>query len=170
VDMRIAAIKYFLTVVASCVLLPVLAAQAVEPDEVLQDPALESRARALSAGLRCVVCQNQSIDDSDAPLAKDLRRLVRDRLKAGDSDSQVQDYLVARYGKFVLLKPPFALNTLLLWLLPFLIVAFAFFAAYRGLFRKRAEVTALDPQAPALTEEEQQRLDAVLKASNREPT
>ena len=80
-------------------------ARAVQPDEVLQDPALEARARAISEGLRCLVCQNQSIDDSDAPLAKDLRLLVRERLKQGDSDQQVVDFIVARYGEFVLLKP-----------------------------------------------------------------
>ena len=82
-------------------------ARAVQPDEVLQDPVLEARARAISEGLRCLVCQNQSIDDSDAPLAKDLRLLVRERLKQGDSDQQVVDFIVARYGEFVLLKPKF---------------------------------------------------------------
>jgi cytochrome c-type biogenesis protein CcmH len=90
-------------------------AQAVQPDEVLQDPSLEARARAISAGLRCLVCQNQSIDDSDAPLAKDLRILVRERLKAGDSDEQIEDFVVARYGEFVLLRPRFTAHTLLLW-------------------------------------------------------
>ncbi|MXN65688.1 cytochrome c-type biogenesis protein CcmH [Stappia sp. GBMRC 2046] len=92
--------------------------RAVEPDEVLDDPKLEMRARELSAELRCMVCQNQSIDDSDAPLAKDLRILVRERLKAGDSDRQVLNYLVDRYGEFVLLKPRLALHTLFLWGLP----------------------------------------------------
>jgi len=91
-------------------------ALAVQPDEVLPDPALEARARAISEGLRCLVCQNQSIDDSDAPLAKDLRLLVRERLKQGDSDKQVVDFIVARYGEFVLLKPTFSPHTLLLWL------------------------------------------------------
>jgi cytochrome c-type biogenesis protein CcmH len=90
-------------------------AKAVQPDEVLQDPALEARARAISAGLRCLVCQNQSIDDSEAPLAKDLRVLVRERLKAGDTDQQIEDFVVARYGEFVLLKPRFEPHTLLLW-------------------------------------------------------
>src|SRR5208337_3564968 len=93
-------------------------ALAVQPDEILSDPALETRARALSKELRCMVCQNQSIDDSDAPLAHDLRVLVRDRLKAGDSDAQVLDYLVARYGEFVLLKPPLSWHTAALWGLP----------------------------------------------------
>jgi cytochrome c-type biogenesis protein CcmH len=93
-------------------------ALAVQPDEILSDPALESRARHLSRELRCMVCQNQSIDDSDAPLARDLRLLVRDRLKAGDSDAQVMDFLTARYGDFVLLNPPFNWRTALLWFAP----------------------------------------------------
>src|SRR5471030_1947429 len=91
---------------------------AVQPDEILPDTALETRARDLSRELRCMVCQNQSIDDSDAPLARDLRILVRERLQAGDSDQQVLDFLTARYGEFVLLKPQFNLHTGLLWLLP----------------------------------------------------
>src|SRR6267154_5074923 len=91
---------------------------AVNVDEILPDPALEGRAREISHELRCMVCQNQSIDDSDAPLARDLRLLVRERLKAGDSDAQVLDYLVARYGQFVLLKPRFELHTAVLWLAP----------------------------------------------------
>jgi len=95
-----------------------LPALAVTPDEMLKDPALEARARALSQELRCMVCQNQSIDDSEAPLAHDLRVLVRQRLEQGDSNKQVLDYIVARYGDFVLLKPPFQLDTLLLWGLP----------------------------------------------------
>jgi cytochrome c-type biogenesis protein CcmH len=94
------------------------AALAVQPGEQLDDPTLEARAREISGGLRCLVCQNQSIDDSDAPLARDLRLLVRERLQAGDSDDQVLGYLVARYGDFILLKPPFEMATLLLWLTP----------------------------------------------------
>jgi cytochrome c-type biogenesis protein CcmH len=90
-------------------------AGAVQPDEVLDDPALEARARALSSGLRCLVCQNQSIDDSDAPLARDLRLLVRERLKAGDSDEEIIDFVVSRYGEFVLLKPRLLPRTWLLW-------------------------------------------------------
>jgi cytochrome c-type biogenesis protein CcmH len=97
-------------------------ALAVLPDEVLPDPALEARARTLSRELRCMVCQNQSIDDSDAPLARDLRVLVRERLQAGDGDSQVLDFLTARYGEFVLLKPRFSWRTALLWLAPLLLV------------------------------------------------
>ena len=95
---------------------------AVQPDEVLSDPALETRARALSLTLRCMVCQNQSIDDSDAPLARDLRVLVRERLKAGDSDTQIREFLVERYGQFVLLEPEKNSRTALLWLAPLLVL------------------------------------------------
>jgi cytochrome c-type biogenesis protein CcmH len=95
---------------------------AVQPDEVLRNPQLETRARALSRELRCMVCQNQSIDDSDAPLARDLRILVRERLVAGDSDAQVVDFLVNRYGEFVLLRPRFQWQTALLWLTPILVL------------------------------------------------
>src|SRR5580704_17442252 len=98
-------------------------ARAVLPDEVMSDPAREARARALSQELRCMVCQNQSIDDSEAPLARDLRLLVRERIASGDSDAQVIDFLVARYGEFVLLRPRFERLTLLLWLLPPLALA-----------------------------------------------
>src|ERR1700730_11887469 len=97
-------------------------ASAVQPDEILADAALEARARALSKELRCMVCQNQSIDDSDAPLARDLRILVRERLQAGDNDRQVIDFLVARYGEFVLLRPRFSWHTALLWLCPAAVV------------------------------------------------
>src|SRR5258707_8552037 len=100
------------------VLVSAMPAYAVQPDEVLANPTLEVRARALSRELRCMVCQNQSIDDSDAPLARDLRLLVRERLSTGDSDRQVIDFLVARYGEFVLLRPRLALHTALLWLGP----------------------------------------------------
>src|SRR5262245_16988037 len=98
-------------------------AHAVQPDEIMADPAKEARARDLSRELRCMVCQNQSIDDSDAPLARDLRLLVRERIAAGDSDAQVLDFLVARYGAFVLLRPRFEAQTFLLWLLPPLALA-----------------------------------------------
>jgi cytochrome c-type biogenesis protein CcmH len=103
---------------------------AVQPDEMLSDPQLETRARALSRELRCMVCQNQSIDDSDAPLARDLRLLVRERLTAGDSDANVLDYLVARYGQFVLLKPRFEPQTALLWLTPIAVFGFGAAAAW----------------------------------------
>ena len=96
---------------------------AVQPDEQIADPALEQRALRMSAELRCLVCQNQSIDDSDAPLARDLRILVRQRLLAGDTDEEIREYLVARYGDFILLKPPFETETLLLWLTPVLVLA-----------------------------------------------
>ncbi|MDQ0394538.1 cytochrome c-type biogenesis protein [Labrys monachus] len=99
-----------------------LPALAVQPDEMLADPALEARARALSAELRCMVCQNESIDDSDAPLAKDLRLLVRDRIRAGESDAAVKAFLVSRYGDFILLKPPLEWRTVALWTAPFLLL------------------------------------------------
>jgi cytochrome c-type biogenesis protein CcmH len=114
--------------------LAALPAHAVEPDEVLQDRALEARAREISEGLRCLVCQNQSIDDSGAPLAKDLRLLVRERLKAGDSNQQIVDFIVARYGEFVLLKPRFETHTLVLWLATpavFLVALLIIALAYR---------------------------------------
>lgn len=106
----------------AAMLVGISAAGAVDPDERLADPGLEARARALSAELRCMVCQNQSIDDSDAALAKDLRVLVRERIKSGDSDDEVIDYLVARYGEFVLLRPPFNSRTLFLWFAPVLLL------------------------------------------------
>lgn len=127
---------------------------AVQPDEVLDDPALEARARDLSAGLRCLVCQNQSIDDSDAPLAKDLRVLVRERLKAGDSDEEIIDFVVARYGEFVLLKPRFSPHTWLLWLAT-PIVLLAALAAILLAYRRR--VPAVEAAKP-LTVNEKKRL------------
>jgi len=104
--------------VTLALLAPAAQALAVQPDEMLPDPALETRARALSKELRCMVCQNQSIDDSDAPLARDLRILVREHLRAGETDQQVLDFLIARYGEFVLLRPRFSPHTALLWLTP----------------------------------------------------
>lgn len=101
------------------------AAFAVEPDEILPDPGQEARARALTQELRCVVCQNQSVDDSDAPLAHDIRVVVRERIKAGDSDDQVRAFIVDRYGRYVLLKPPFAADTALLWLGPVILLLMA---------------------------------------------
>src|SRR5882724_7352075 len=106
------------SIIAALTLLVSAQAFAVQPDEILGDPVLETRARGLSKELRCMVCQNQSIDDSDAPLARDLRLLVRERLKEGESDQQVIDFLVARYGDFVLLRPRFNWHTALLWLGP----------------------------------------------------
>ncbi|MBX3552552.1 MAG: cytochrome c-type biogenesis protein CcmH [Xanthobacteraceae bacterium] len=128
---------------------------AVLPDEVLSDPALEARARALSQTLRCMVCQNQSIDDSDAPLARDLRILVRERLKAGDSDQQIREFLIARYGKFVLLQPEKDRSTFLLWATPLLVLLFGGLILLR-FFRR--------PAAPAeipLSDAEKQRLQGL---------
>ncbi len=138
-------------------------AHAVQPDEVMADPAREARARALSRNLRCMVCQNQSIDDSDAPLARDLRLLVRERLGAGDSDAQVIDFLVSRYGEFVLLKPRFELQTLLLWLAPPLALLLGI-AAVVANNRRRRGVAADAP----LSAEEQAKL-AALTADNPVP-
>ena len=133
-------------------------ALAVQPHEVLKDPALESRARALSAGLRCLVCQNQSIDDSDAPLAQDLRRLVRERLVAGDSDRDVKEFVVARYGEFVLLKPPFNTGTLLLWLSPALVLLLGAFGLYRMLRRRPVPAVETPVQLTAAEQAALQRL------------
>ena len=132
-------------------------AWAVQPDEILKDPALEQRARSISAGLRCLVCQNQSIDDSDAPLARDLRVLVRERLVAGDSDRDVRAFVVARYGEFVLLRPPFGLHTAALWLAPILILGAGAAGLALALRRRRTE------RAAALTAEEQAALDRLLR-------
>ncbi|WP_448203608.1 cytochrome c-type biogenesis protein [Azospirillum sp. sgz302134] len=140
-------------------------AWAVQPDEILPDPALEGRAREISKDLRCLVCQNQSIDDSNAPLARDLRLLVRERLKVGDSDEQVVHFVTDRYGDYVLLRPPFKATTLFLWVGPFVILAIGALgtALYlRG--RKGAAVAAGGDTAP-LTEDERRRLDALLSTT-----
>ncbi len=130
---------------------------AVKPDEVLADPALEARARAISAELRCMVCQNQSIDDSNAELAKDLRLLVRERIRAGDSDRQVMDYVVSRYGEFVLLKPPLGMNTMLLWGMPVgLLVIGGVVLAWQ--VSRRRQVAGAAP----LSAEERKALDEIL--------
>lgn len=133
---------------------------AVQPDEVLDDPALEARARALSAGLRCLVCQNQSIDDSDAPLAKDLRVLVRERLKAGDSDDEIIAFVVSRYGEFVLLKPRFTPHTWLLWLATPFVLLLAIVGILYGYIRRAT--TSAPP--PDLTKSEREQLDRLLDA------
>jgi cytochrome c-type biogenesis protein CcmH len=143
------------------------AALAVQPDEILADATLETRARGLSKELRCMVCQNQSIDDSDAPLARDLRVLVRERLQAGDTDHEVIDFLVSRYGEFVLLKPRFSPHTALLWLSPavlLLIGAFALFMAFR---RSRAGTAGAGGESPKLTPEEAARLSEILRGNGR---
>src|SRR4051812_28506709 len=148
---RLAIILFALTVSVPAI--------AVQPDEILKDPALEERARALSQELRCMVCQNQSIDDSDAPLARDLRVLVRERLSAGDSDGQVIDFLVARYGEFVLLRPRMSLHTVLLWGAPFAVLiigAIGFLAARRR---------AASSEPARLTAEEESRVNALLDKS-----
>jgi cytochrome c-type biogenesis protein CcmH len=136
-------------------------AYAVEPSEILKDPKLEARAREISQKLRCVVCQNQSIDDSSAPLAKDLRVLVRERLTAGDTNSQTIGFIVARYGNFVLLKPPMQINTLLLWLGPLLLAGLAFFGFSRLLKRQHQQMTT--PIEPPLSAEEQARVQALME-------
>lgn len=132
-------------------------ALAVEPTEMLKDPALEARAREIGQALRCVVCQNQSIDDSAAEVARDMRRTVRERLVAGASNDQVFDYMVARYGDYVLLKPPFKLGTLALWLGAPLVLLVAASAIMLAALRRRA----LAP-LPPLSEEERERLRSLL--------
>ncbi|SIO64444.1 cytochrome c-type biogenesis protein CcmH [Bradyrhizobium erythrophlei] len=133
-------------------------ARAVQPDEVLLDPKLEARARAISAGLRCLVCQNESIDDSKAELARDLRLLVRERLNLGESDEQVSAFLVKRYGNFILLKPPLKLETAFLWGMPALVLVAGGIALLFGLRRLRST-----PAVP-LSQAERDRLAAVLDA------
>lgn len=143
---------------------------AVDPQEQLKDPVLEARAREISAGLRCLVCQNQSIDDSDAPLAKDLRLLVRQQLKKGESNEQVIDYVVARYGEFVLLNPRFHLSTMLLWLAPILLVAGGIGLASRVLRRPQAGSVDAGASSQPLTAEENAELETLLSGPKREPT
>ena len=133
-------------------------AHAVQPNEVLQDPVLEARARAISVGLRCLVCQNQSIDDSDAPLAKDLRLLVRERIKAGDSDQEIVDFIVARYGEFVLLKPRLLPHTLLLWFATPVVFAAALFVIWVAYRRRQTLAQDLAP----LSANEKRRLKRLL--------
>ena len=133
------------------------AAYAVQPDEIMSDPAKEARARDLSRELRCMVCQNQSIDDSEAPLARDLRLLVRERIAAGDSDAQVLDFLVARYGEFVLLKPRLNSHTWLLWLLPPLALAGGGLALWAHGRRRTKSAPAQE-----LTADEEARLEQLI--------
>ncbi len=147
-------------------LLPANLAYAVSPDEKLADPKLEHRAREISAGLRCLVCQNQSIDDSKAGLAKDLRLLVRERLVKGDSDEQVMEFVVARYGDFVLLKPPFNLYTMMLWLAPLLLLLAGIVMIRRfnadALKKLAAEEREDSPIKAGLSDAEQARLKKLL--------
>ncbi len=135
---------------------PVLA---VQPDEILDDPILEQRARELSKGLRCMVCQNESIDDSDAALARDLRILVRERLVAGDSDDEVLDFVVERYGEFALLKPTFGGGNLILWIAGPLGLIFALFIGVNMVRRSNASSGAKD----TLSSDEEARLNEILK-------
>jgi cytochrome c-type biogenesis protein CcmH len=148
--------RIILTIVFAVLAFPALA---IAPDEMLKDPALEARARHLSQELRCMVCQNQSIDDSDAPLARDLRLLVRERLQSGDSDRQVLDYLVARYGEFVLLRPRFELRTLLLWGLPPLALLAGVLGIGHAMWRRR--VSGTEPKK--LTAAERRRLATLVE-------
>ena len=150
--------RTFAYLVATLVLALPLAA--VEPDEILADQRLEARARALSTELRCLVCQNQSIDDSNAPLARDLRLIVRERLQAGDSDDRVRDFVVARYGTFVLLRPPVERSPLLLWATPVLLLAFA------GWMLGRRSRMAIPPEVPPtpLSKDEVARLERLTKS------
>jgi cytochrome c-type biogenesis protein CcmH len=146
------------TVALTCLLLLApLAARAVQPDEIMPDPRLEARARALSAQLRCMVCQNESIDESHADLARDLRVLVRERLQAGDIDDQIRAFLVRRYGDFILLKPPFKLETGLLWGAPFFILLTGGFIILVARRRQNSLLTANN-----LSEAERAKLEAML--------
>ncbi len=140
-------------------------AYAVDPGEQLADPVLEARARALSQELRCLVCQNQSIDGSDAPLARDLRLLVRDRLTAGDSDEQVLDYIVARYGEFVLLRPRFYVQTWVLWIAPFALLLVGGIAVVAVFKRSKLP----EEQATPLTAVEKARLKEIVNGRDGVP-
>jgi cytochrome c-type biogenesis protein CcmH len=155
---RILAIVFAIVVMVSS-----SAAYAVLPDEVMADPAKEARARNLSRELRCMVCQNESIDDSEAPLARDLRLLVRERIAAGDSDTQVLNFLVARYGEFVLLKPRLERQTLLLWLLTPFVLAMGALALWIN-SRRRKAVASADSSPPQLTVEEEARIKQLMSA------
>jgi cytochrome c-type biogenesis protein CcmH len=153
--------------IAGLLLTAALPAFAVQPDEMLPNAKLEARARILSRELRCMVCQNQSIDDSDAPLARDIRLLVRERLTAGDSDAQILDFLVARYGQFVLLRPKFEWETALLWLTPLLVFSVGIIAAgvaWRS--RKKRSESEME-SLPPLTVAEQKRLAEIVAAQDR---
>jgi len=151
--------RRMIATIAALLLLGLSAAHAVQPDEIMADPAKEARARELSRELRCMVCQNQSIDDSEAPLARDLRLLVRERIAAGDSNSQVIDFLVARYGEFVLLKPRFERQTLLLWLLTPLVLLAGGGALWLQLRRRSNNGDGI---SPPLTADEEAKLAALM--------
>jgi cytochrome c-type biogenesis protein CcmH len=154
------ALRFLLVAVAFAAASP---AFAVQPDEVLPDPALEHRARDLSRELRCMVCQNQSIDDSDAPLARDLRLLVRERIKAGDSNPQVIDYLVARYGEFVLLRPRFEWHTLVLWLAGPVVLIGGAIALVMMARRRKPMPGEANVAEPKLSAEQEARLAEIVR-------
>jgi cytochrome c-type biogenesis protein CcmH len=143
-------------------LMTLSSAHAVQPDEIMSDPAKEARARDLSRELRCMVCQNQSIDDSEAPLARDLRLLVRERIAAGDTDAQVIDFLVSRYGEFVLLKPRLNSHTWVLWLMPPLVLAGGAAALWVSNRRRGRNGLAEGTSAADLTADEQARLKRLI--------
>ena len=157
-------LRLLLVLVASLLLGPQVAF-AVNPDEMLEDPALEQRARELSREVRCVVCQNQSIDDSNATLAKDLRLLVRERIVKGDSDSEVLDYLVARYGEFVLLKPRFAVHTLILWGGGPIALLIGGFFLWRVSRKKKFAAVVEGSDVKPLSSEEQAELDKLIRTT-----
>jgi cytochrome c-type biogenesis protein CcmH len=150
------------SLVATALIIFASTAYAVQPDEIMANPVQESRARELSRELRCMVCQNQSIDDSDAPLARDLRLLVRERITSGDSNSQVIEFLVARYGDFVLLKPRFAGVTLLLWFLPPLVLSGGGLALWLSSRRHLRLSDRSSPDPLKLSEEEKARLERLI--------
>jgi cytochrome c-type biogenesis protein CcmH len=150
----------FLIVFMLCLSVWISPASAVQPDEILADPKLEERARELSVQLRCMVCQNQSIDDSDAPLARDLRILVRERLQAGDSNDEIIEFLVERYGEFVLLKPRFTEQTLILWIAPFIVLILGVFLMFLMLKKRKK---AMQSSSVALSSQEQQRVEELVK-------
>jgi cytochrome c-type biogenesis protein CcmH len=153
--------------IAAFALFTATAAHAVQPDEILKDPALESRARALSKELRCMVCQNQSIDDSDAPRARDLRVLVRERLVAGDSDEKVLQFLTDRYGAFVLLKPQFNAETAVLWLAPLFVLLAGGIGLIAFLRRRRAGVPVAAGEGDRLTPAEQARITELMRQADK---
>ena len=153
------------SIVVALALVAAAPAFAVQPDEILADPALEARARALSRELRCMVCQNQSIDDSDAPLARDLRILVRERLTAGDSDAKVMDFLTARYGEFVLLKPRFTLGTAVLWLAPLIALIAGGCGIAIALRHRQGRAVSDLVEEPALSPAERTRIEQLTARS-----
>ena len=153
--------------VAMIVALQSVPLHAVQPDEILPDAKLEERARNLSRELRCMVCQNQSIDDSDAPLARDLRLLVRERLTAGDSDKQVMDFLTTRYGDFVLLNPPMNAKTFLLWALPSGLLILGGIVLVLAMRRRSGGAAGAGASVAALTAEEERKIASLLDSDPR---